>query len=152
MTSDAAPAPSSAGLRYLGYTGLLGVDPYIEADLAQNGVIVKRQTLDATTGEWDLIMFHHSLEHMPDQPGTLAAARRLLAPGGTCVGFTVRKVVDDSTAFQFTGSELYRRDIPWSGADPAALFSVREIRYFTEHTRELNRQGQGDQAAFYLGA
>jgi len=36
-------------------------------------------------GSWDLILFHHSLEHMPDQLETLKAASKLLTRNGVCL-------------------------------------------------------------------
>jgi SAM-dependent methyltransferase len=68
----------------------MGTDPFIESDLNfGNGVRVKKCFLTelARTAEpaWDLIMFHHSFEHVPDQLETLQAAARLLAPNGRCV-------------------------------------------------------------------
>src|SRR6266404_3193255 len=77
-------------LRTLGYENLMGTDPFIESDLDfGNGVRVKKCFLTelacAAEPAWDLIMFHHSFEHVPDELETLQAAARLLAPNGRCV-------------------------------------------------------------------
>ena len=77
-------------LNQLGYENLTGTDPFIEADLDYgNGVVVKKCVLShlarSAKQAWDLIMFHHSFEHIPDQLGTLHAAAQLLAPEGICV-------------------------------------------------------------------
>lgn len=56
----------------------------------------------------------------------------------------------DSTGFQFWGSELYRKDIALTGAKPTAFFPDAQLLEFERHARELNRERQGDQAAFYL--
>jgi SAM-dependent methyltransferase len=76
----------------LGYKNLAGTDPFIGSDLDYgNRVRVKKSFLidlaAATTAKpvWDLITFHHSFEHVPDQLETLQAAARLLAPNGRCV-------------------------------------------------------------------
>jgi len=74
----------------LGYKNLAGTDPFIESDLdCGNGVLVKKCFLTelARTPKlaWDLIMFHHSFEHIPDQLETLQAAAGLLAPNGSCI-------------------------------------------------------------------
>jgi hypothetical protein len=143
-------------------------------------------------------MFQHSFEHLPDPQAALAAAARLLPPGGRCLirlplvssyawehygvdwvqldaprhfflhseesirrlaagaGLEILKIVYDSTAFQFVGSELYRRDIPLRSQTPddvqlrATAFSREEIAAFERHARELNAETRGDQAAFYL--
>jgi hypothetical protein len=57
----------------------------------------------------------------------------------------------DATAFQFYGSELYRRDIPLAAAHPGRLFSPAELQGWAIESARLNRAGRGDQAAFYLG-
>jgi SAM-dependent methyltransferase len=77
-------------LSTLGYKNLTGTDPFVESDLDYgDGVQVKKCFLTdlarAARTSWDLIMFHHSLEHIPDQLETLQAAARLLAPKGICV-------------------------------------------------------------------
>jgi SAM-dependent methyltransferase len=65
------------------------------------------------------------------------------------VGFRLDATIDDSSEFQFTGSERYCRDIPLRepGHD---LFGRRELRAFRARALELNRQSEGDQAAFVL--
>jgi 2-polyprenyl-3-methyl-5-hydroxy-6-metoxy-1,4-benzoquinol methylase len=71
-------------------------------------------------------------------------------------GLQLEKVVHDSTAFQFWGSEQYLRDIPLGAEhsyaiNPAkSIFSRKEIAGFQERAKILNRQQRGDAAAFYL--
>lgn len=68
----------------------------------------------------------------------------------------VDKVVYDSTAFQFWGSEQYLKDIPLRSdhsyaVNPASSpFSDDDIAGFTQRAHELNQLHQGDQAIFYL--
>jgi SAM-dependent methyltransferase len=66
-----------------GFRRLLGVDPFISADIRYaNGVEVRRAGIPDVEDRWDLLMFHHSFEHVPDPVETLAAARARLASGG----------------------------------------------------------------------
>ena len=66
------------------------------------------------------------------------------------------KIIYDSTAFQFWGSEQYKMNIPLM--DPRshflnnkkAIFSKDEIRKFEKEADELNKNGKGDSACFYL--
>jgi len=61
------------------------------------------------------------------------------------------EVIDDSTDFQFEGSELYLRDIPLRGETPRSnIFSKTDLREFKRKANELNRIGDGDSAAFYF--
>jgi SAM-dependent methyltransferase len=71
-------------------------------------------------------------------------------------GFVVQSARFDSTAFQFWGSEQYRRDVPLNDRrslahDPAdPLFSAEEVRVWEAQARALNRARSGDHATFFL--
>ena len=71
-------------------------------------------------------------------------------------GLALERVVHDSGAFQFWGSEQYRRGIPlrsrssYLESPRRSVFSRAEIRQFERQAAELNARGEGDQAAFYL--
>lgn len=74
-------------LRHAGFSRCLGVDPFVHESLHYaNGAEVRRQSvfeLAAGSEErFDLVMAHHSLEHMTRPHEVLAAAASLLAPGG----------------------------------------------------------------------
>ena len=73
-------------LHRLGYTDLTGVDPNIAADIVfDGGLRIHKRLLQDLDGSYDVVMFHHSLEHIPDQLGALQAAARRLAPQGQCL-------------------------------------------------------------------
>jgi SAM-dependent methyltransferase len=71
-------------------------------------------------------------------------------------GLELARVVYDSEAFQFWGSEQYVRDIPLH--DPrsyfknpdGSLFSHAEVQAWEAEASRLNALGRGDQARFYL--
>ncbi len=69
-------------------------------------------------------------------------------------GMEVYKVIYDSNHFQFVGSEKYIKDIPLSAPKDRGLVASlrRKIQNFKYQTRakRLNRDGLGDQAAFFL--
>lgn len=73
-------------MRHAGFRECVGVDPFLREPLHYaNGVVVHRQSLFnfATDHpqQFDLVMFHHSLEHTPIPHETLEAATRVMAPG-----------------------------------------------------------------------
>jgi SAM-dependent methyltransferase len=189
------------GMRSYGFRDLTGIDPFVERDIDYgNGVRVWKRELEDHEGRHDLVMLHHTFEHMESPQTVLARIRALLTPGGTALlrmpvasstafeiyradwvqldaprhlylhtprsvsllaqaaGLKIVDVVYDSTAFQFWGSEQYRRDIPLR--DPrsylmnpdASPFTRTEIEVFEARARQLNAEGRGDQAAFYLRA
>ena len=186
-------------LREIGFAHLLGVDAYIQNDIVyENGVTVHKGTIQDIQPEWDLVMFHHSFEHMPNPSEVLSQASCLLSPQGLCLirtptvssfawehygvdwveidaprhlfvysdkslGLLAAKshlrltdVLYDSTSFQFWASEQYRRDIPLYSersyaVDPSrSIFSFEELEVFEKRAQQLNQEGRGDQAAFYL--
>ena len=69
-----------------GYPHAEGMDPFIDADIRYRGrVLVHRARLEEMEGEFDLLMLHHSLEHIGSQVSTMAMLARMLAPTGTCL-------------------------------------------------------------------
>ena len=70
-------------LRELGYNAH-GVDPFVPSDLRDRfGVRVFCRSLANIDGKYDVILFRHSLEHMPID--MLGVAAEHLAEGGVCV-------------------------------------------------------------------
>lgn len=70
------------GLRLAGYRNLSGVDPHVRASSDSNGIRIVKGEIRDLNERYDLIMFHHSLEHVVDVEGNLRAARALLKQGG----------------------------------------------------------------------
>lgn len=73
-------------LRKSGFKNVRGVDPFIAKDINyEGGVTINKKSLREIGGRYDLIIFNHSLEHMPNQQGTLQLAYGLLKQGGCAV-------------------------------------------------------------------
>lgn len=73
-------------LQQLGFTDLTGIDPYLSNDLHYENVnIYARPILTLKGRQFDLVMLHHSFEHMPDPIGTLTQIRELMASRGECL-------------------------------------------------------------------
>ncbi len=100
-----------AALTQAGFERCQGVDPFAPDSAFQ----VTRSTLEAFAPrrKWDVIMMHHSFEHVPAPRATLEAAAKRLAKGGLLL---LRMPVAGSPA-----CEAYGRD--WSLLDaPRHLF------------------------------
>ena len=185
-------------LHHFGFRNLAGADAFIGNDLYHpSGVTIFKKRLAELEPAFDLVMLHHSFEHLPDPQDSLAEIKRLLKRDGHCLirvpvindawtkygvnwvqldpprhlflyteramrelaessGFAVDRVVYDSTGFQFWGSEQYLRDIPLvpEGSrgffEPPEIFSDEQLKEWEDKAGELNRDGRGDQACFYL--
>ena len=146
----------------------------------------------ARRGPWDLVMYHHSLEHVDDPATELATSRDALAPGGRILvrlplagshaalhygadwvqldaprhrtiptatgvralagrnGLRVVSAWQDSTAFQFWGSEHYKAGGFLREGDPAATVPAARMAAWTAEATARNAAGEGDQGAFVL--
>jgi len=97
-------------LHELGMPHVRGVDPFIPETIEYpNGYRVEKKFLEEVTGPWDLILFNHSYEHVPDPRQTLQTAARLLAADGTCL---VRIPTVSSWAWQHYGVDWFQLDAP----------------------------------------
>jgi SAM-dependent methyltransferase len=182
-----------------GVKDVVGVDPFMSSgrDLSTGGRLMQLD-LSEVEGSYDLIMFHHSLEHVPDPEASLREALKRLTPGGRVLirmptpsshafetygpawvsldaprhlvvlsrpglatmcerlGAGVLSVADDSTGFQFWGSEQYLRGIPLMDGQSVmvkprgAPFSRAQLQGWEKEAADLNRAGRGDQAAWVI--
>lgn len=96
-------------LAQLGFRHLTGVDPFIDKDRRHGNVRIYNRSLSDTEGKFDLITFHHSLEHMPEQHEALKAARERLNPEGTCL---VRIPIVCSYVWELYGVNWVELDAP----------------------------------------
>lgn len=184
-------------LRHFGFENVTGVDPFIEHRIEYDcGVTIDKCEIADVSGKFDLVMFHHSLEHIADPISALQNAHGLLESGKYCLvripvvssaweiyranwaqldaprhlslfttsgfelaaekaGFTLERVVYDSTSFQFWGSEQILRGIPMREAMLGGTEYLRKafgekMDEWQQTAKELNSKGRGDQACFYL--
>jgi SAM-dependent methyltransferase len=70
------------GLHRRGFINLTGVDPFLEEESERAGLRLFKKGIDEVEGRFDLILFNHSLEHIPNVEETLLCARRLLNRDG----------------------------------------------------------------------
>ena len=73
-------------LNRIGFKNLYGLDPFLREDITYpEGVKVWRKSICDIHMTFDLIMFHHSFEHMSDPLEMLRAVNRNLSGHGLCV-------------------------------------------------------------------
>jgi len=103
-------------LKSINFDNLLGIDPYNDADIEyDSGLVIKKQLLEELAeqneqhGHWNVIMFHHSFEHIADQHGTLEHVHQLLQDNGTCL---IRIPTVSSYAWQHYQLDWVQLDAP----------------------------------------
>lgn len=100
-------------LSLLGFTNLVGIDPFIERDIHYSDhVRILKRSLNDMHEQFDLVMFNHSFEHMPDPLGTLQKAHELVKPGH----FLILRI-------PIAGSYAWREyGVNWAGLDAPRHF------------------------------
>jgi len=115
-------------LRDFDFKHLVGIDPYVRKgeDYGDHVKILKK-SIHQLSGKYDLIMFHHSFEHIPDPCDTLLAVGRLLSSDGTCL---IRIPVVDSWAWKNYKENWVLIDAPRH----FFLHSYASMQILAEHT------------------
>lgn len=84
-------------------------ESYLDEEDVPGPMTLRKLAVHDLTGRWDLLMFNHSLEHVPAPPATLEAARERLAPGGAIL---VRLLLADGYAARHYGENWVGVDAP----------------------------------------
>ncbi len=95
-----------------------------------------------TAGSYDAITMWDFLEHVNDPQATLAAARRLLAPAGVLLVFTI----DGASLFNLVGDALWRASGGRAGQPLELLYDARHNWYFTAASLARLLEGAGFRA------
>lgn len=102
-----------------GFEHVRGLDPYIAADIDYaNGVTVRKRSLADDDECYDLIMLHHSFEHMMEPRAVMAQIAGHLAPGGHAL---IRLPIAGGYAWR-----TYREH--WSALDPPRHLFLPTVR------------------------
>ena len=97
-------------MRAVGYSDLMGVDPFLPHDYTtSSGIALRRKNISDLDRSFDLVMLHHSLEHIPKQLETLLEIKRHLKPYGTVL---IRIPLASSFAWKKYGPHWVQLDAP----------------------------------------
>ncbi len=123
-------------LRGAGFTNLTGVDPFLPESTQTDGLQLLSTTLDRVQGSFDIVMMHHSLEHMDAPRSVLTQIRSQLAPGGILL---VRIPLAQSWAWNEYGPNWVQLDPPrhftlftgagFKNAAERSGWQVADVRY-----------------------
>ena len=93
-----------------GFSNLTGVDPFIEKSVRYaSGFSILKQSLYEVEGQFDLIMLHHTFEHVPDPAEVLQHVSTLLRSDRYAV---IRIPVASSFAYRKYGANWGQLDAP----------------------------------------
>jgi SAM-dependent methyltransferase len=108
-----------------GFTNLTGIDPFIKDSITHPGLVIRKQSLFAVEQEFDLVMLHHTFEHMSAPARVLSHIRRILRPGGHAL---IRIPVASSFAYRAYGANWAQLDAPRH----LFIHSVKSVRLLAE--------------------
>lgn len=92
-------------LRSAGFSNVFGVDPF----LPESSSIAVKGTIHELTEPYDVVMFNHSFEHVPDPLADLLKAKEILSSEGRCI---IRLPTCSSFAFDHYGVNWIQIDAP----------------------------------------
>ena len=125
---------SGDGMRFLyplfeaGFHNIMGCDPFItESLIYPNGLKVVRSELSDVEGDWEVICFNHSFEHIWNPRETLAKVNKLLTSDGLCI---IRIPTASSYAWEHYGPDWFQLDAPRH----YFLHTVESIKYLASQT------------------
>lgn len=96
-------------LRSFGFRELTCIDPFGPHEGYANGIHYVRTPLAEVSGSFDLLIFFHALEHVPDIDVELRAAREHLRDGGHIIA---RLPLLPNEAFEVYGADWVQIDAP----------------------------------------
>src|SRR5688572_10345731 len=109
-------------IRKLGFKKLTGIDPFIKGDMITREVSLLKKTIFDLGSQYDLVMSHHSLEHMEGPQSHLIQLARLVKDNGTIL---IRTPVTNSYCWEKYG-------VYW-----AALDALRHINIQSHRSMEI---------------
>lgn len=131
-----------SALRELGYQEVTGIDPLADP---HNPLVLATDLQNLAQRPFDLIMFHHSLEHVAEPGRLLAEAAQRLSPRGQIV---VRVPLADSWAFQNYG----RYWVQWDPPRHLSLFSRLGFKTLAQQQGLKLQSSWDDSTAFQFWA
>lgn len=96
-------------LKAMGFWRLMGIDPLISTGAQDLGIVIRKQSIQEADGNFDVITYHHSLEHIENQHDQFINVKRLLAPDGVLI---VRIPVVSGHAWKRYGTDWVELDAP----------------------------------------
>ena len=120
----------------------MGIDPFAPNTIKKKSFALERTELSDVSGTFDLIMFHHSLEHTANPNQLLKTAKGLLGPDGRMI---IRVPTVSSDAWSNFRTYWYQLDAPRHRSIPSRsgleqLFASVGLRIETKYDDSTTTQ------------
>jgi len=110
-----------------GFRAIMGCDPYIQEEINYpNGLKILKTDIFGITGEWDIITWHHSFEHISNPLQSLQQVSSLLSNNGVCI---IRIPTVSSYAWHHYKTDWYQLDAPRH----YFLHSIKSMKYIAQY-------------------
>jgi 2-polyprenyl-3-methyl-5-hydroxy-6-metoxy-1,4-benzoquinol methylase len=123
---------SLQSLEEIGFQNLTGIDPYISEDIIEieNNLEIFKKTIHELSDnkKFDVIIFNHSFEHIPDQLETIFKISKLLSEEGVCL---IRMPVKTDYVWN-------RFNINWVQIDAPRHFFIHTLKSFEVLFKDTN--------------
>lgn len=96
-------------LKCSGFTNLFGFDPYLNQEFQEKGFQLLRKNIDEIEGVFDIVMMHHSFEHVEDPKSVFAKLSQITARNGKLL---IRVPITDGRAWKKEGINWFQLDAP----------------------------------------
>jgi SAM-dependent methyltransferase len=96
-------------LHELGFSNLTGIDPFMRSESISPTLKLRRAFLKDVRGRFEIVIFNHSFEHLPEPESELRTALAHLSAGGVAV---VRIPLVGGLAWRKFGGEWAQLDAP----------------------------------------
>ena len=126
-------------MRLWGFTHLVGIDPHMAGELQVDGLSLRRLELRDVVSQFEFIMLHHVLEHLPSPVDTLKDVRGRLRPGGRVL---IRLPLAGSVPAREYGADWFHLDAPRHLVVPSLVGMgdlARRAGFSIEHTEFCQR-------------
>ncbi|WP_343847971.1 class I SAM-dependent methyltransferase [Algoriphagus jejuensis] len=96
-------------LSYCGFQTLHGYDPFLDSSRDYSGFSLRKTDYFDIEERYDILMFHHSLEHLADPAAVFGMLEKILNPGGRVL---IRVPVTDGQVWKEEREYWFQLDAP----------------------------------------
>lgn len=104
----------------IGFVNLTGIDPYIDESIIDDNIKILKKNITEVDDQYDLVLFNHSFEHIPNQLEALTNLSEILKKDGITI---IRMPVKTNYIWK-------RYGVNWVQIDAPRHFCIHTLRSF----------------------